>query len=186
MTAMAAMAAPDRAPGEAPGKRPRMGLRDELIFVLPAALLLLVVLSTFTLFSYRGALLRLRDERQQDAERLARGVADRLLEDGAAGAPGAAPAPSADRLRLLAPGARGVGLFDARGTPVATAGELAPLPMAVPAPDVRPYAAGPDDDLPDAVAAFAPLMLLSEPNNQHGYYGYRYVNVANNPIIIPD
>ena len=158
MTAMAAMAAPDRAPGEAPGKRPRMGLRDELIFVLPAALLLLVVLSTFTLFSYRGALLRLRDERQQDAERLARGVADRLLEDGAAGAPGAAPAPSADRLRLLAPGARGVGLFDARGTPVATAGELAPLPMAVPAPDVRPYAAGPDDDLPDAVAAFAPLL----------------------------
>ncbi|HEY6324748.1 MAG TPA: ATP-binding protein [Thermoanaerobaculia bacterium] len=134
-----------------------MGLRDELIFVLPAALLLLVVLSTFTLFSYRGALLRLRDERQQDAERLARGVADRLLEDGAAGA----PAPSADRLRLLAPGARGVGLFDARGTPVATAGELAPLAMAAPvpalAPDVRPYAMGPDDDLPDAVAAFAPL-----------------------------
>jgi signal transduction histidine kinase len=139
-----------------------MGLRDELVFVLPAALLLLVVLSTFTLFSYRGALLRLREERQQDAERLARGVADRLLEGGEAGAPGAAPAPSADRLRLLAPGARGVGLFDARGTPVATAGELAPLPMASPnpasAPDLRPYAVGPDDDLPDAVAAFAPLL----------------------------
>ncbi len=159
MTAMAAMTAPDGGPGEArSGKRPRIGLRDELIFVLPAALLLLVVLSTFTLFSYRGALMRLREERQQDAERLARGVADRLLETTAAGAPGAAPAPSADRLRLLAPGARGVGLFDARGTPVATAGELAPLPM--PAPDVRPYAAGPDDDLPDAVAAFAPLLAL--------------------------
>jgi signal transduction histidine kinase len=163
MTAMTAMTAPPESPaggpGEVPsGKRPRMGLRDELIFVLPAALLLLVVLSTFTLFSYRGALLRLREERQQDAERLARGVADRLLEAAAAGAPGAAPAPSADRLRLLAPGARGVGLFDARGTPVATAGELAPLPMAVPAPDVRPYAVGPDDDLPDAVAAFAPLL----------------------------
>jgi signal transduction histidine kinase len=166
MSAMAAMPATDApagGPGEVPsGKRPRMGLRDELVFVLPAALLLLVVLSTFTLFSYRGALLRLRDERQQDAERLARGVADRLLEGGEAGAPGAAPAPSADRLRLLAPGARGVGLFDERGTPVAIAGELAPLPMAVPnpasAPDVRPYAVGPDDDLPDAVAAFAPLL----------------------------
>jgi signal transduction histidine kinase len=163
MPAMAATTAPAGGPGEVPsGKRPRMGLRDELVFVLPAALLLLVVLSTFTLFSYRGALLRLRDERQQDAERLARGVADRLLEAGAAGAPGAAPAPSADRLRLLAPGARGVGLFDARGMPVATAGELAPLPMAVPppasAPDLRPYAVGPDDDLPDAVAAFAPLL----------------------------
>ena len=160
----AAMAEPDApagGPGEVPGgKRPGMGLRDELVFVLAAALLLLVVLSTFTLFSYRGALLRLREERQQDAERLARGVADRLLEAGAAGAPGAAPAPSADRLRLLAPGARGVGLFDARGMPVATAGELAPLPMAASAsaPDVRPYAVGPDDDLPDAVAAFAPLL----------------------------
>lgn len=162
MAAMAAMTAPDApdgAPGEAPsGKQPRMGLRDELVFVLPAALLLLVVLSTFTLFFYRDALLRLREERQQDAERLVRGVADRLLETAPAGAPGAAPAPSADQLRLLAPGARGVGLFDARGTPVATAGELAPLPMAVPAPDVRPYAVGPDDDLPDAVAAFAPLL----------------------------
>jgi len=155
-------------------QRPRMGLRDELVFVLPAALLLLVVLSTFTLFSYRGALLRLRDERQQEAGRLARGVADRLLEAraggvagtvgtaGTAGAPSAAPAPSADRLRLLAPGARGVGLFDARGTPVAVAGELAPLPMPLPppasAPAVRPFAVGPDDDLPDAVAAFAPLL----------------------------
>src|SRR6202521_5543134 len=114
------------APGK-PAKRPRMGLRDELIFVLPAALLLLVVLSTFTLFSYRGALLRFREERQQDAERLARGVADRLLAGGAARGPaasGAAPtlAPSADRLRLLAPGARGVRLFDAHCTPVVTAG----------------------------------------------------------------
>ena len=178
ITAMTAVTAttpmpesPAGGPGDAPsGKRQRMGLRDELIFVLPAALLLLVVLSTFTLFSYRGALLRLREERQQDAERLARGVADRLLEAAAAGAPGAAPAPSADRLRLLAPGARGVGLFDARGTPVATAGELAPLPMAVPAPDVRPYAVGPDDDLPDAVAAFAPL-LARQPSGAAGGAG---------------
>jgi signal transduction histidine kinase len=171
MSALAAMPATDApagGPGEVPsGKRPRMGLRDELVFVLPAALLLLVVLSTFTLFSYRGALLRLRDERQQDAERLARGVADRLLETAGVGAPGAAgaapaPAPSADRLRLLAPGARGVGLFDARGTPVASAGELPPLPMpAVPPsapPDLRPFAVGPDDELPDGIAAFVPLL----------------------------
>jgi len=165
-TDFTAMTAGPGGPGE-PAKRPRMGLRDELIFVLPAALLLLVVLSTFTLFSYRGALLRLREERQQDAERLARGVADRLLEAGMAGAPGASgaasvPMPSADRLRLLAPGARGVGLFDGRGTPVTTAGELPPLPMpaATPsaAPDLRPFAVGPDDELPDGIAAFAPLL----------------------------
>src|SRR6202521_3006789 len=86
-TDFTAMTAGPGGPGK-PAKRPRMGLRDELIFVLPAALLLLVVLSTFTLFSYRGALLRLREERQQDAERLARGVADRLLEAGMAGGAG--------------------------------------------------------------------------------------------------
>jgi hypothetical protein len=32
-------------------RRPRLGLRDELLVVLPVALLLLVVLSSFTLFS---------------------------------------------------------------------------------------------------------------------------------------
>jgi signal transduction histidine kinase len=152
------------------GKRPRLGLRDELLFLVPAALLLLVVLSTFTLFSYRSALLRLRDERQQEAERLARGVADRLLEalgpgcEGCrAGQAGGAAVPSADRLRQLAPGARAVALLDARGTPLASTGELPQLPMprAAPAaaPDLRPFAAGPDAELPDTVAGFAPVLI---------------------------
>ncbi|HYL04871.1 MAG TPA: ATP-binding protein [Thermoanaerobaculia bacterium] len=145
------------------GKRPRLGLRDELLLLVPAALLLLVVLSTFTLFSYRNALLNLRDERQQEAERLARGVADRLLEAGGPAAGAAVPSPA--RLRLLAPGARAVALLDARGTPLAATGELPPvaLPEAAPAPaaapDLRPFAAGPDADLPDAVAGFAPLLI---------------------------
>lgn len=150
--------------------RPRLGLWGELLFLLPLALLLLVVVSTFTLFSYRSALLSLREERQQEAERLARGVANRLLESGAAGArsaAGAVPVPSADRLRQLAPGARGVALLDSRGTPLAAAGELPPLRLPLPpsaarqpgaAPEPRPFAAGPDADLPDAVAAFAPLL----------------------------
>jgi signal transduction histidine kinase len=150
--------------------RPRLGLWGELLFLLPLALLLLVVVSTFTLFSYRSALLSLREERQQEAERLARGVANRLLESGAAGArsaAGAVPVPSADRLRQLAPGARGVALLDARGTPLAAGGELPPLRLPLPPSPVRqpgaaleprPLAAGPDADLPDAVAAFAPLL----------------------------
>jgi len=146
-----------------PPRRTRLGLRDELLVLVPVALLLLVVLSTFTLFSYRGALLRLRDERQLEAERLARAVAERLLEAGEAGTAAAAP-PAADRLRRLAPGARGVGLLDARGAPLAAAGELPPLPIvpAAPAagspPPARPFAAGPDAELPDAVAAFVPLV----------------------------
>jgi PAS domain S-box-containing protein len=196
----------DRGRQVPPGKtaRPRLGLWGELLFLLPLALLLLVVVSTFTLFSYRSALLNLRDERQQEAERLARIVADRLLETrpagaalgaaasaapraataagalagtgaaagavpGATAAAGTVPVPSADRLRQLAPGAGGVALLDARGTPLAAAGELPPLrlplpplperrPAPAPAPQPRPLAAGPDADLPDAVAALAPLL----------------------------
>src|SRR5262249_50830135 len=40
--------------GAAP--RPRTSLRREVLILLPAAVLLLVVLSTFTLFTYRGAI----------------------------------------------------------------------------------------------------------------------------------
>jgi signal transduction histidine kinase len=150
------------------GKRTRLGLRDELLFLVPAALLLLVVLSTFTLFSYRSALLRLRDERQQEAERLARGVADRLL---------AASAPTADRLRQLAPGARAVGLLDARGTPLQSTGELVPAPLPSVAPpaasELRPFALGPDADLPDTVAGFAPVLA-----RQSGAVLYARVDLA--------
>ncbi|HEV3459694.1 MAG TPA: histidine kinase dimerization/phospho-acceptor domain-containing protein, partial [Thermoanaerobaculia bacterium] len=164
MSADGAAPAPAAGRRDDGGKRPRLGLRDELLFLVPAAVLLLVVLSTFTLFSYRSALLRLRDERQQEAARLARGVADRLL---AAGPAGGAAVPSPDRLRLLAPGARTVALLDARGMALAAAGELQPLqlPEAGPAagpgatPRLRPFATGPDADLPDAVAGFAPLLV---------------------------
>jgi signal transduction histidine kinase len=164
MSADGAAPAPAAGRRDDGGKRPRLGLRDELLFLVPAAVLLLVVLSTFTLFSYRSALLRLRDERQQEAARLARGVADRLL---AAGPAGGAAVPSPDRLRLLAPGARAVALLDARGMALAAAGELQPLqlPEAGPAagpgatPRLRPFATGPDADLPDAVAGFAPLLV---------------------------
>jgi two-component system sensor histidine kinase PilS (NtrC family) len=128
-------------------RRARLSLRGELLILLPAALLLLVVLSTFTLFSYRGALLQLTEERQEEAERLARGLADRL------------PAPPLDaaQLRQLAPAARGVALLDAAGTPLMTAGELVPAPMPAAARS-QPFAAGPDADLPDTVAAYAPRL----------------------------
>jgi signal transduction histidine kinase len=144
-------------------RRARLGLRAELLIVLPLALLLLVVLSTFTLFSYRGALVSLTEERQAEAERLARGVANRLLAaDGAAAmaAMGAMP----EQLRELAPTARGVGLLDAAGKMLAAAGELPPLPLpAGPAGRAGPLAAGPNADLPDGVAAFAPLIVPRRP-----------------------
>jgi signal transduction histidine kinase len=130
-------------------------LRRELVILLPAALLLLVVVSTFTLFSYRGALAQLAEERQEETVRLARGIADRLVAAGGA-------LPTAEQLNSLAPpGVRGVALFDAGGRQLAANGELPPVPLGagLSALQPRPFALGPDADLPDAVAGFAPLVV---------------------------
>jgi signal transduction histidine kinase len=118
-----------------------LGLRREVLILLPVALLLLVVLSTFTLFSYRNALSLLTAERQEEAARLARAVADRLA------APGGPPAAAALRELApgLAPGAAGVSLVEERE-----------LPAGHPRLD-RPFGSGPDEALPDAVSGFAPL-----------------------------
>lgn len=141
--------------GERPrpeGRRwPRLGLRREVLILLPAALVLLAVLSTATMASYYGSITRLVEERQAEAARLAGEAADRL----AAGRP-AAGAPS---LRGLVPTARSVAVADAAGALLGAAGEPllgAPLaPLAGRRPE-RPVAAGPDDDkLPGVVAGFA-------------------------------
>jgi signal transduction histidine kinase len=139
-----------------PEARParRLGLRREVLILLPVALLLLVMLSTFTLFSYRNAIVLLATERQQEAARLARAVADRL----AAAPEGALPGPR--DLREPAPSARGVALLDARGRAVAEIGELPAGGLLDPAagrPVRQPLGVGPDDASPDTVVGFAPL-----------------------------
>ncbi|HEY2294695.1 MAG TPA: ATP-binding protein, partial [Thermoanaerobaculia bacterium] len=125
-----------------------------VLILLPVALLLLVVLSTFTLFSYRNAIALLAAERQQEAARAARAVADRL----AASPEGALPGPR--DLREPAPSARGVALVDARGEAMAEIGELPAGGLLEPAggrPVRQPLGVGPDDASPDAVVGFAPL-----------------------------
>src|SRR5262249_34045584 len=139
-----------------PETRParRLGLRREVLILLPVALLLLVVLSTFTLFSYRNAIALLAAERQQEAARAARAVADRL----AASPAGVLPGPR-DR-REPARSARGVALVDARGQAIAEIGELPAGGLLEPAagqPVRQPFGVGPDDASPDAVVGFAPL-----------------------------
>ena len=139
-----------------PETRParRLGLRREVLILLPVALLLLVMLSTFTLFSYRNAITLLAAERQQEAARVARAVADRL----AASPEGALPGPR--DLREPAPSARGVALVDARGEAIAEIGELPAGGLLDPAggrPVRQPRGVGPDDASPDTVVGFAPL-----------------------------
>lgn len=94
----------------------RLGLRREILILLPVALLLLAVLSSFTLFSYRNALSLLSAERRQEAERLARNVAEGIASSGSV--------PGTGELRRLAPTAAGISLLDSEGRLLASAGDL--------------------------------------------------------------
>jgi signal transduction histidine kinase len=136
----------------------RLGLRREVLILLPVALLLLVVLSTFTLFSYRNTLGLLAEERQEEAARLAAALAERLAQIGGEPSPG--------DLRSLGGGpggggaARAVAVVDPGGAPVAAVGDLPTMNLLAPAaglPIEAPLGVGPDERLPDAVAGFAPL-----------------------------
>lgn len=130
-------------------RRRPLGLRREVSILLPVAFLLLVVLSVFTLFSYRGGISLLVEERRSEAILLAQRVAAEL----------AAGEVSDRRLRELAPTARGAALLAADGRTLALAGGLAE--GGLPAPWERgeevPWAVGPDDLLGDVVVAFAPV-----------------------------
>jgi len=153
-----------RAAEARPGRR--LGLRREVLILLPVALLLLVVLSTFTLFSYRNALSLLTAERQEEAARAARAVADHL-----AASPGGSLAPGPQLLRESAPTARGVALVDGSGRAIVTAGDLPSGNLLAPAAGRRldrAFGAGPDEESPDAVSGFAPLGSAA---------GRRYVRV---------
>jgi two-component system, NtrC family, nitrogen regulation sensor histidine kinase GlnL len=99
-----------------PRQRLRLGLRRETLILLPVALLLVVVLSSFTLFSFRNALSLLSAERRQEAERLARSVAEQIASSGSV--------PGTGDLRRLAPTPLGIALFDSEGRLLASAGDL--------------------------------------------------------------
>lgn len=125
--------------------KPRFSLRREVLILLPAALLILVVLSTFTLFSYRGSLDLLADDRREDAVRLAQAVAGQLA---------AGRLPGGAELQPLAPGARSIAVVDRAGVPLVQTGEEPPL---LPPPGSAPAGIGLDAALPGSVAGFAPL-----------------------------
>ncbi|HSG41197.1 MAG TPA: ATP-binding protein [Thermoanaerobaculia bacterium] len=136
-------------------RRP-LGLRREVLVLLPVAFLLLVVLSTFTLFSYREALAALTRERQEEAALLAGSVAQHL-----AALRGGGTSPGPLDLGEAAPTARGIALVDAGGGALAFVGELPAAGLLEPAggllPIERPVGVGPDEGSPDAVVGFAPL-----------------------------
>ncbi len=128
---------------EAP-RRWRLGLRRETLILLPAAIVLLVVISTFTLLAYRSSITRLVEARQAEAMRQARQVAERLARTG-------------EDIGGLPAGALAVTLLDAAGETLAAAGDAPAQPLAPLRGQSarRPVGIGPDDLLPDRVAGFA-------------------------------
>lgn len=130
-------------------RRAAVGLRREVSILLPVAFLLVVVLSVFTLFSYRSGIALLVEERRAEALSLAERLAARV----ASGA-------EALDLRSLAPAARGVAVLDADGRVLARAGAAPDLP-ALTVPE-SPGAHGPDTVVGDAVVGFAPVAAGSD------------------------
>lgn len=93
--------------------RRRIGLRREVLILVPVALFLLVLLSIFTLFTYREGIALLQEERRGEALLLAHRVA------------GAATGElSGEDLRRLAPTARAVAVVASDGTVLARTGAL--------------------------------------------------------------
>jgi signal transduction histidine kinase len=131
-----------------------------VLILLPAALILLVILSSFTLVSYRSALLRLIEERRDEAAHGAQAAAA-VLASGAL-APGAVPGAALPNLQPLAPGARGIAVLDRAGHLLGAAGEPPANPLAAAAgrslaQPFQPFGVGPDESLPDSIAGYAPL-----------------------------
>jgi signal transduction histidine kinase len=87
----------------------RLGLRREVSILVPVAIFLAVFLSIFTLLGYRNGIAQLVEERQAEARRLARGLAEEAQRSRR----------DVEALRSLAPQARQITLVegDARTVP---------------------------------------------------------------------
>ena len=128
----------------------RLGLRREALILLPVSLLLLVLLSTLALFAHRNALAFSADEQRERGRRMARAVAQRL---------GSQAASRESELRALTADAVGAVVIDSDGTPLLTLGDM-PSSRVLDAVDgglTEATAVGPDREVGDRIAAYAPL-----------------------------
>jgi signal transduction histidine kinase len=129
----------------------RLGFTREVQVLLLAGLILLLVLSTFTLVSYRNGIEVLTGEQRAHAARTARRVAEQISSGASVG----------EILPRLAPDAVSVAVADGEGRTLAAAG-LTPPDVLAPLEGRRPEEAlglGPGAELPDTVAGFAPMAI---------------------------
>lgn len=140
----------------------RLGLRREVLILLPVALFLLALLSIFTLRLYWSAVGELTEERRREAvvaaERLAAAIA-------------AGGLPSATEFGRLAPQAARLALLNRLGRPILQRGAASEEDPLAPFRQLdlnRAHALGPGDGLGGVVAAVAPAP---------GKLGLHYVRV---------
>ena len=103
----------------------RLGLRNEVLLLLPLATLLLVLLATFVLFSFRHGLNLLVEQRRTLALSTARTVAFELTQG---------TLPSAAGLHRLAPSAQRIALIDQQGELIVASGDFTGLELLAPWP----------------------------------------------------
>ncbi len=128
----------------------RLGLRREVLILLPVALFLLALLSIFTLRLYRSAIDELTDERRQEALVAAERLAASIAEGGL---------PSAEDFDRLAPQAAGLALLNRRGQPILRRGAVSAGDQLAPFRELdltRSHALGPGEGLAGVIAAVAP------------------------------
>lgn len=136
--------------------RLRIGRRRQILIMLPVALLLLALVSAFTLVAYRQGIDALVGERQREAERLAERLARSLAGDAPPQTEELGRAVPADaRMALVAPSGRV--LLEVGALPRGS--DLVPAVEGLPE---RPIARGPDARLPDRVVALAPTQRRGE------------------------
>jgi PAS domain S-box-containing protein len=132
-----------------------IGLRREVLIVLPVVFLLLVLLSTYTLFSYRNGIRLMVEARRVEATRLAGKLAESVAEGHIS---------TASELRQQLPQAEHLLVVSADGRPTLESG---PITTGTPFSDFGgadidgPVAIGPDKNR-DYVAAIAPTVWNRE------------------------
>lgn len=123
----------------------RLGLRREVLILLPAALMLLILLSTFTLISYRNAIQMELEQHRRHAARLAETLS-RL----------AAERTATPELLATTHEAVGVALLDDSGWPVMSSGDMTSGNL-LPEPFEGAGGYGPGRGLRDVVVGVAAL-----------------------------
>lgn len=134
-----------------------IGLRREVAIVLPIALLLLAVLSTYSVFSYRSGLVLLVEERREEATRLARRLAEGIANGTLRDAP-ALRDRAAGAVYFVLANEAGVPVFEGGSVPTGSAlGGFEGLTLDA------PVAVGPSPGS-DFVSALAPTRWSFEPH----------------------